>query len=205
MGKKHKNKVRVLPGRMYRLVRSDRSVYCDAENALRTCFIEETKERRTAREEGELCRFVRMAPDGGVELISNAGNVVRFKNAEDLTKTLRFAKDVLRITEVLKMGIGIELKSYIEKIIKERAARKWTRRKAVKVPDGLPHMIALDDRTDDELTDELRYKWSFCPIVTKEKEGYVSMFVPGGNVIRFKDKEATQLIFDAIMRSFDRV
>ena len=54
MGKKHKNKVRVLPGRMYRLVRSDRSVYCDAENALRTCFIEETKERRTAREEGEL-------------------------------------------------------------------------------------------------------------------------------------------------------
>lgn len=27
MGKKHKNKVRVLPGRMYRLVRSDRSVY----------------------------------------------------------------------------------------------------------------------------------------------------------------------------------
>lgn len=99
MGKKHKNKVRVLPGRMYRLVRSDRSVYCDAENALRTCFIEETKERRTAREEGELCRFVRMAPDGGVELISNAGNVVRFKNAEDLTKTLRFAKDALRITE----------------------------------------------------------------------------------------------------------
>lgn len=191
MGKKHKNKVRVLPGRMYRLVRSDRSVYCDAENALRTCFIEETKEQQAAREEGELCRFVRMAPDGGVELISNAGNVVRFKNAEDLTKTLRFAKDVLRITEVLKN--------------KERAARKWTRRKAVKVPDGLPHMIALDDRTDDELTDELRYKWSFCPIVTKEKEGYVSMFVPGGNVIRFKDKEATQLIFDAIMRSFDRV
>lgn len=40
MGKKHKNKVRVLPGRMYRLVRSDRSVYCDAENALRTCFIQ---------------------------------------------------------------------------------------------------------------------------------------------------------------------
>lgn len=107
------------------------------------------------------------------------------------------------------MGIRIELKNCIEKIIKERAARKWTRRKAVKVPDGLPHMIALDDRTDDctddELTDELRYKWSFCPIVTKEKEGYVCMFVPGGNVIRFKDKEATQLIFDAIMRSFDRV
>ena len=51
MGKKHKNKVRVLPGRMYRLVRSDRSVYCDAENALRTCFIEETKEQqdRTGR------------------------------------------------------------------------------------------------------------------------------------------------------------
>jgi hypothetical protein len=104
MEKKHKNKVRVLPGRMYRLVRSDRSVYCDAENALRTCFIEETKEQQAAREEGELCRFVRMAPDGGVELISNAGNVVRFKNAEDLTKTLRFAKDVLRITEVLKNG-----------------------------------------------------------------------------------------------------
>ena len=102
------------------------------------------------------------------------------------------------------MGIRIELKNYIEKIIKERAARKWTRRKAVKVPDGSPHMIALDDRTDDELTDELRYKWSFCPIVTKEKEGYVCMFAPGGNVIRFKDKEATQLIFDAIMRSFDR-
>ena len=94
MGKKHKNKVRVLPGRMYRLVRSDRSVYCDAENALRTCFIEETKEQQAAREEGELCRFVRMAPDGDVELISNAGNVVRFKNA----------KDVLRITEVLKNG-----------------------------------------------------------------------------------------------------
>lgn len=54
MGKKHKNKVRVLPGRMYRLVRSDRSVYCDAENALRTCFIEETKEQQAAREEGEL-------------------------------------------------------------------------------------------------------------------------------------------------------
>lgn len=100
MGKKHKNKVRVLPGRMYRLVRSDRSVY----RALKTCFIEETKEQQAAREEGELCRFVRMAPDGDVELISNAGNVVRFKNAEDLTKTLRFAKDVLRITEVLKNG-----------------------------------------------------------------------------------------------------
>lgn len=94
MGKKHKNKVRVLPGRMYRLVRSDRSVYRDAENALKTCFIEKTKEQQAAREEGELCRFVRMAPDGDVELISNAGNVVRFKNAED----------VLRITEVLKNG-----------------------------------------------------------------------------------------------------
>jgi hypothetical protein len=103
------------------------------------------------------------------------------------------------------MGIRIELKNYIEKIIKERAARKWTRRKAVKVPDGLPHMIALDDSTDDELTDEMRYKWSFCPIVTKEKEGCVSMFAIGGNVIRFKDKEAVRLIFDAIMRSFDRV
>lgn len=52
MGKKHKNKVRVLPGRMYRLVRSDRSVYRDAENALKTCFIEETKEQQAAREEG---------------------------------------------------------------------------------------------------------------------------------------------------------
>ena len=104
------------------------------------------------------------------------------------------------------MGIRIKLRNCIEKIIKERAAKRWTRRKkAVNAQDGLPHMIAMDDRTDDELTDELRYKWSFCPIVTKEKEGYVSMFVPGGNVIRFKDKEATQLIFDAIMRSFDRV
>lgn len=99
MGKKHKNKVRVLPGRMYRLVRSDRSVYRDAENALKTCFIKETK-----REEGELCRFVRMIPDGGAELISNAGAVVRFKNTGDLVKTLRFAKDALRITEVLKNG-----------------------------------------------------------------------------------------------------
>ena len=104
MGKKHENKVRVLPGRMYRLVRSDRSVYCDAENALRSCFIEESKEQQAAREEGELCRFVRMAPDGDVELISNAGNVVSIKNAEDLSKTLRFAKDVLSITEVLKNG-----------------------------------------------------------------------------------------------------
>ena len=104
MGKKHKNKVRVLPGRMYRLVRSDRSVYCDAENVLKTCFIREIKEQQAAREEGELCRFVRMAPDGGVELISNAGNVVRFKNTGDLAKTLSFAKDVLRITEVLKNG-----------------------------------------------------------------------------------------------------
>ena len=104
MGKKHKNKVRVLPGRMYRLLRSDRSVYCDAENALKAYFIEEAKERQAAREEDELCRFVRMAPDGGVELISNAGSVVRFKNAEDLAKTLRFAKDVLRVTEALKNG-----------------------------------------------------------------------------------------------------
>lgn len=102
------------------------------------------------------------------------------------------------------MEIKTELKKHIWKIIKERAARKWTRRNAVKVPDGLPRMIALDDRTDDELTDELRYKWSFCPIVTKEKEGCVSMFAPGGNVIRFKDKEAAQLAFDTIMRSFDR-
>ena len=61
-----------------------------------------TKEQQAAREEGELCRFVRMAPDGGVELISNAGAVVRFKNTGDLVKTLRFAKDALRITEVLK-------------------------------------------------------------------------------------------------------
>ena len=103
------------------------------------------------------------------------------------------------------MEIKTEFKKHIWKITKERAARKWTRRNAVKVPDGLPRMIALDDRTDDELTDELRYKWSFCPIVTKEKEGCVSMFAPGGNVIRFKDKEAAQLAFDAIMRSFDRV
>ena len=85
MGKKNRKKVRVLPGRMY-------------------SFIEETKEQQAAREEGKLCRFVRMAPDGGVELISNAGAVVRFKNTEDLVKTLRFAKDVLRITEVLKNG-----------------------------------------------------------------------------------------------------
>lgn len=104
MGKKHKNKVRVLPGRMYRLVRSDRSVYRDAENALKTCFIEKTKEQQATREEGELCRFVRMAPDGGAELISNAGNVVRFKNTGDLVKTLSFAKDVLRVTEALKNG-----------------------------------------------------------------------------------------------------
>lgn len=104
MGKKHKNKVRVLPGRMYRLVRSDRSVYRDAENALKTCFIEETKEQQATREEGELCRFVRMEPDGGAELISNAGNVVRFKNTGDLVKTLSFAKDVLRVTEALKNG-----------------------------------------------------------------------------------------------------
>lgn len=104
MGKKHKNKVRVLPGRMYRLVRSDRSVYCDAENALKTCFIEKIKEQQAAREESELCRFVRMAPDGGVELISNAGNVVRFKNTGDLAKTLSFAKDALRVTEILKNG-----------------------------------------------------------------------------------------------------
>ena len=41
---------------------------------------------------------------GSVELISNAGNVVRFKNTGDLAKTLHFAKDVLRITEVLKNG-----------------------------------------------------------------------------------------------------
>ena len=79
MGKKHKNKVRVLPGRMYRLVRSDRSVYCDAENALRTCFIEETKERRTAREEGELCRFVRFAL---------GSDVIRFKNKEMAEATM---------------------------------------------------------------------------------------------------------------------
>lgn len=104
MGKKHKNKVRVLPGRMYRLVRSDRSVYCDAENVLKTCFIEKTKEQQAAREEGELCGFMRVAPDGGVELISNAGNVVRFKNTGDLAKTLSFAKDALRVTEILKNG-----------------------------------------------------------------------------------------------------
>ncbi len=103
------------------------------------------------------------------------------------------------------MEIKTELKKHIWKIIKKRAARKWKRRKAVKAQDGLPHMIDLDDRTDDELTDEMRYKWSFCPIVTEEKEGCVSMFAPGGNVIRFKDKEAAQLVFDAIMRSFDRV
>lgn len=103
------------------------------------------------------------------------------------------------------MEIKTELKKHIWKIIEKRAARKWKRRKAVKAQDGLPHMIDLDDRADDELTDEMRYKWSFCPIVTKEKEGCVSMFAPGGNVIRFKDKEAAQLVFDAIMRSFDRV
>lgn len=102
MSKKCKKKVRVLPGRMYRLVRSDRSVYCDAESALNTCFIEETKEQQATREESELCRFVRMAPNGGIEIISNAGAVVRFENAGDLAKTLRFAKDVLRITEVWK-------------------------------------------------------------------------------------------------------
>lgn len=46
MGKKHKNKVRVLPGRMYRLVRSDRSVYCDAENALRPALSKKPKSSR---------------------------------------------------------------------------------------------------------------------------------------------------------------
>ena len=104
MGKKNRKKVRVLPGRMYRLVRRDRSVYCDAENALKTCFLKETKEQQAAREEGERCRFVRMVPDGGVELISNAGSVVRFEGTEDLVKTLRFAKDVQRIAEVWKNG-----------------------------------------------------------------------------------------------------
>lgn len=51
MGKKHKNKVRVLPGRMYRLVRSDRSVYCDAENALRTCAL--SKKPKSSRPHGK--------------------------------------------------------------------------------------------------------------------------------------------------------
>lgn len=104
MGKSARKKVRILPGRMYRLVRSDRSIYCDAENALKTCFLEETEEQRKEREESERCRFVRMVPDGGVELISNAGSVVRFEGTEDLVKTLRFAKDVLRVTEALKNG-----------------------------------------------------------------------------------------------------
>lgn len=66
------------------------------------------------------------------------------------------------------------------------------------------HDFVLDDEQDSNTTDEMRYKWSFCPLVTKEKEGCVSMFAPGGNVIRFKDKEAARLVFDAIMRSFDR-
>lgn len=64
------------------------------------------------------------------------------------------------------------------------------------------HEFVLDDSQDDELTDEMRYKWSFCPVVYKDDDGSVAMFAPGGNIIRFKEKEAAQETMDVVMRSF---
>lgn len=101
------------------------------------------------------------------------------------------------------MGIRIELKNYIEKIIKERAARKWTRRKAMKVPDGLPHIIVLDGCADDKLSEEERRKLDSCPVVMKDENGNVSMFALGSDVIRFRNKGMAKATMDAVMRSFD--
>jgi hypothetical protein len=75
------------------------------------------------------------------------------------------------------MGTRTELKNYIEKIIKERAAR--------------------------ELSKEERRKWDSCPVVLKDENGNVSMFALGSDVIRFKNKEMAEATMDAVMRSFD--
>lgn len=102
------------------------------------------------------------------------------------------------------MKIRIELRNCIEKIIKGRAVRKWTRRKkTVNVPDGLPHIIVLDDRAGDKLSEEERRKWDSCPVVAKDENGNVSMFALGSDVIRFKNKGMAKATMDAVMRSFD--
>jgi len=102
------------------------------------------------------------------------------------------------------MGIRIELKKHIEKIIKERAAKKWTRRKkTVNVPDGLPHIIVLDNRAGDKLSEEERRKWDSYPVVVKDENGNVSMFALGSDVIRFKNKGMAKATMEAVMRSFD--
>lgn len=102
------------------------------------------------------------------------------------------------------MKIRIELRSCIEKIIKERAARKWTRRKkAMNTPDGLPHIIVLDGCADDKLSEEERRKLDSCPVVMKDENGNVSIFALGSDVIRFRNKGMAKATMDAVMRSFD--
>ena len=66
------------------------------------------------------------------------------------------------------------------------------------------HDFVLDDEQDSNMTDEERRKWSFCPIVAKDDSGNVSMFAPGSDVIRFKNKEAAKATMDALMQSFDK-
>ena len=67
------------------------------------------------------------------------------------------------------------------------------------------HEFALDDSQDDNLTEEERRKWSFCPVVYKENDGGVAIFAPGSDVIRFRNKEIAKKTIEAIEDLFDRV
>ena len=65
--------------------------------------------------------------------------------------------------------------------------------------------FVLDDEQDSDITDEKRRKWSFCPIAVRDNDGCVSMFAPGSDIIRFRNKEVAQKALKAVEDLFDIV
>lgn len=65
--------------------------------------------------------------------------------------------------------------------------------------------IVLDDSQNDKLSEEERYKWSFCPIAAKDSDGCVSMFAPGSDIIRFRNKKVARKALKAVEDLFDIV
>lgn len=72
----------------------DEKVLREAEAELVGMVLKEDRQARPkwAREEDDLCKFVKINSQGSVELISAIGKVVRFKNRESVKNVLEFVE-----------------------------------------------------------------------------------------------------------------
>lgn len=72
----------------------DEKVMREAEAELVDMVLKEDRQARPkwAREEDDLCKFVKINSQGSVELISAIGKVVRFKNRESVKNVLEFVE-----------------------------------------------------------------------------------------------------------------